>query len=298
MTADGPAPVLVLTAPRSCSTVVTAMLGAHPEVVALPETKLFRRPTVAAMLAEWPAAATITRQTFRAGLVRAVAQVELGSQGDDALAGAVAWLEQRGEWSGARVLDHLRSRVAPRLLLEKSPETSARVLPLERIFEVPDVRLIHLVRHPATTAESFVRMWEPPASWHVGPDQRLQFAAALWLQHHRRVERATASLPARRLVRVRAEDVVNRPAQTLPHLCAWLGIDAGAGSIAAMMRPDRWEFASNGSEAAPGGGDPHFLAAPELHPVAEPASVDLPASWRIDPWTRLSVAQLARAYGY
>ena len=290
-------PVFLLTSPRSCSTVVTGMLGAHPEVVALPEMKLFRRPRVAGLLADWPHAPGVTEQGFRAGLVRGVAGLVLGDESEEGLAASLAWLRERGDWTGARLLAHLRTLAAPSLLVEKSPENSGRDLSLDRLLAVPDIRVVHLVRHPVSVVESFTRMWEPPAAWDL-PQRRWQFAAALWLQHQQRVERRTAHLPASRVLRVRAEDVVNDQDRTLPGLCAWLGVSGDVEALTAMRHPERWRFASTGTRSARGGGDPHFLAAPALRTVEVPAGTDFPAKWGIDPWTQLACAALARRYGY
>src|SRR3982750_3544139 len=71
--------VFVLSPPRSFSTIVSAMLGQHPQLYGLPELHLFGAETIA----------EFTRQCEEAtypmadGLLRAVAQLYFGRQTDD-----------------------------------------------------------------------------------------------------------------------------------------------------------------------------------------------------------------------
>jgi hypothetical protein len=299
MTASSPPPVLVLAPPRSCSTVVTAMLGAHPEIFALPEMKLFRRASVEQILNHWPAARNVPVVRRRAGLLRGIAQVHSGDQTPESIAAALAWLEERTSWTGAEVLEHLRSSVAPFTLVEKSPENCGREEYLNRLLATaPHARLIHLVRHPIAMATSLGQIWKPPASWEMADSVRRQFDVGIWLFHHLRIRDALRTLPPSQWRRVRAEDVVNHPEQTLPELCEWLGIASGPKQIAAMRRTERWDFANPGPVTAAGGGDPSFYADPDLRPVDLPADVTFPAQWSIDPWTQVSVRALAAGFGY
>ena len=48
------APVFLLATARSCSSVVTAMIGQHPALCGLPELKLFASPTIGEMEASLP----------------------------------------------------------------------------------------------------------------------------------------------------------------------------------------------------------------------------------------------------
>src|SRR5258707_15024500 len=110
------APILVLAPPRSYSSVVTTMIGQHPDLVGLPELKLFAYRTIAEMEASLPGYWRERGFTHRSpGLVRALAQIEFGGESAENLAAARAWLLQRGHWSGADVFDVLMARLAPRL---------------------------------------------------------------------------------------------------------------------------------------------------------------------------------------
>ena len=91
-------PVFVLAAPRSMSSVATAMLGQHPQLYGLPETHLFGVETVA----EWCDACS--RATFKMsdGLLRAVAEIVYGEQTEATIALATSWLRQRAISTAAR----------------------------------------------------------------------------------------------------------------------------------------------------------------------------------------------------
>src|SRR5579875_148574 len=105
-----PEPIFLLSPPRSYSSVIVTMVGQHPQLLGLPELKLFLCRTVGELDASLPAA--IRRQGYRhrsPGLVRAVAQLSFGGQDTDALDHALAWLSARRDWTGAEVLDHLRA---------------------------------------------------------------------------------------------------------------------------------------------------------------------------------------------
>jgi len=157
---------------------------------------------------------------------------------------------------------------------------------------------VHLVRHPWATVASMVTTWGRLSYWDVPRDRAPEFCAGVWLEQHRRIAEFGARAGAARLVRVRAEDVVNRAGTVLPWLCRWLGVDPGAASVARMVAPERSPYASPGPTGADGGFDPAFLRRPARRDVPLPASLAPPPSWRIAGSTRQAVAELARAFGY
>ena len=117
---DRYSPVFVLAPARSCSSVVAAMIGQHPELAGMPELKLFCCPTMGALAATLPKYWIDRGLTHRSpGLLRALAEVEFGDQGPAPLAAAEVWLNARADWSGADVLDVLMARLDPRVVVEK-----------------------------------------------------------------------------------------------------------------------------------------------------------------------------------
>src|SRR5262245_31807086 len=110
------------------------MLGQHPELVGLPELKLFACPTVGEMELSLPRFWIDRGVTHRSpGLVRALAEFLFEGQTLESLTRARAWLQERSHWSGADVLDVLLERLSPCTCLEKSPENVETEEALERL---------------------------------------------------------------------------------------------------------------------------------------------------------------------
>jgi hypothetical protein len=292
-------PVFVLAPARSNSSVVTAMLGEHPDLCVFPELALFRKETVDALLTDPPGWRGPPTQLRMAGVYRALAEHHAGSQTEESVAAATAWVEARRSWSVGDLLDHLLGLAAPRIGLEKSPENSSREEYLVRLNATyPRARYLHLTRHPAPSVASMHRVWSDRGYWRIEPELFHHFCLGVWYYQHRRIHEFVQNLPPDRAFRVRSEDILNDPAGTLPRLCGWLGIDAGAGAIEAMSHPERSPYARNGPAGALGGWDTGFMREPELRRTEIPATLDLTPEWMIDPWLELAARELATAFGY
>ena len=86
------APIFVLATARSYSSVVTTMIGQHPELAGLPELKLFCYGTIGELEVSLPRFWIDRGIEHRSpGLVRALVQLEFGGQQSDRLALARAW---------------------------------------------------------------------------------------------------------------------------------------------------------------------------------------------------------------
>jgi hypothetical protein len=293
-------PLFVLAPARSNSTVVAAMLGMHPQLWGFPELALFRRGKVSELL-EDPAGWRGARAELRlAGLLRAIAQVHAGEQTEEGIAAARAWLADRREWPVELILDHLLAGVAPLVGVEKSPESVSHDSYLARLATAyPRARFLHLTRHPIASVTSMHRHWSELGYWEISPELFHQFCVGVWFHQHARIDRLVASLPPDRALQVRSEDVLREPQTSLPQICRWLGIDAGAEAIDSMCHPERSPHARLGPPSAPGGGDAGFLRDPVLRAPSEPpGSLELPADWIVDPWRWLSTVELARRLGY
>ena len=295
------APILILAPPRSYSSVVTTMIGQHPDLVGLPELKLFAYRTIAEMEASLPGYWRERGFTHRSpGLVRALAQIEFGDQEPDSLARARAWLEDRPQWSGAHVFDVLLARLAPRAAVEKSPENVATAVSLRRLARAyPNARYLHLTRHPVTTQVSMVEHRRRTVPTHPLEGQPMAGIAA-WLDVHARIVRFLARLPPDRFLRVRAEDVLNDPQPQLAAIAGWLGLRADREAITRMCHPEASPFARLGPEGSgvTGGHDPGFLLDPIPRAVELPHAIERPAGWQGEaPLWRRTVA-LARRLGY
>src|SRR5438270_2842334 len=76
-------PVFVLAPARSNSSVVSAMIGMHPELYGFPELSLWRGETVGHLITDQPNARGLKARARTAGLARAVAEVFKGSQDEE-----------------------------------------------------------------------------------------------------------------------------------------------------------------------------------------------------------------------
>ena len=292
-------PVFVLAPARSNSSVVSAMVGMHPELYGFPELCLWRSATVQHLLQDRADGRGLPAQVRTAGLARALAEVFRGAQDHGSVAWARDWLKQRSDWGVASVFDQLQGRVFPLVALEKSPENSNRQDYLERLDAAyPRARFLHVTRHPVTTVKSMYEAWKDAGFWDLPDDMFHMHLLGTWLFHHGRIKTFTEALPPDRWMRVRSEDILNAPDVMLPKICRWLGVESSDASIEAMKHPEKSPYARLGPRNALGGNDPKFLRDPAPRPVLVPTSLELPAAWKVDPWTHVAVVEFAAYLGY
>jgi len=295
------APIFLLAPARSYSSVISMMLGQHPELVGLPELKLFAYPTIAELEASLPRFWIERGITHRSpGLVRALAEFVFAGQTSQSLAQARAWLRERSDWSGADVLDVLLEKLQPRICVEKSPENVETPLALERLAAAyPTARYLHLTRHPIAAQRSIQQHYDRILPGHGQIGQPMSGVAA-WFETHRLILRFAATLPADRYMRVRAENVLNDVQPHLASIADWLRIRTDASAIGAMTHPERSPFAALGAadSGVAGGNDPAFLLDPVPRKVPLPQPLEKPAGWSAEPpvWDR--VVELANYLGY
>jgi Sulfotransferase family len=258
------------------------MIGQHPELVGLPELKLFCYETLGELDASLPQYWIERGMKHRSpGLVRAVAQFEFGRQTSETIASAQEWLKQRSHWVGADVFDVIMDRLMPRIAVEKSPENVESDATLERLTSsYPRARYLHLTRHPVTTQRSVQEHWNRTIPGHEMPGQPMSLMCS-WVETQCRILRLAATLPQDRYMRVRAEDVLNDTRPRLRSIAAWLGIRTDANAIEAMTHPENSPFASLGIEGSGiiSGHDPNFLRDPIPHPVEVLHTLDPPQGW-------------------
>lgn len=277
------------------------MIGQNPQLVGLPELKLFLYRTVGELEASLPAPWRDRGVTHRSpGLVRTVAEFLFGDQSAGSVIGAQEWLQERAHWSGADVLDVLQAHIHPRAAVEKSPENVATPVAFRRLSTAyPMARYLHLTRHPASTLHSMLEHWrrtmleEPPEGLQVS-------CVASWIDVNQRILQYGATLNGGRYLRIRAEDVLNDPVAQLRSIARTLGVRADDDAVAVMSHPESSPFARFGPRCTgvTGGGDPGFLRSPVPRPAVLPHSLDQPTWWTGDPalWSR--AAALAAQLGY
>jgi len=286
---------------RSFTSVVATMIGQHPDLAGLPELKLFSYRTIGELEASLPSYWIERGFTHRSpGLVRALAQVEFGDQTAESLAAARAWLRRRRHWSGADVLDVLLGRLAPQTVVEKSPENVTTAAALRRLTSAyPKARFLHLTRHPLTTQASTAAHLLRTVPEHPRLGEPMAGIAA-WGGVHSRILRFAATLPGDRVMRVRAEDVLNDARAQLRTIAAWLGLRADDAAIEAMCHPEASPFARFGPPASGviGGLDHGFLRDPVPRRVEVPPRIEPPPGWHGEPRLWRRTVEIARRLGY
>ncbi|MBV8137587.1 MAG: sulfotransferase [Deltaproteobacteria bacterium] len=295
------APLFVLAPARSYTSVVVTMIGQHPDLAGLPELKLFSYRTIGELGASLPTYWIEKGFAHRSpGLVRALAQFEFGGQTVEGLTAAQSWLRQREHWSGANVLDVILARLAPRHAVEKSPENVATAAALRRLAcAYPNARYLHLTRNPLTTQASTAKHLLATIPEHPRLGEPMAGIAA-WNDTHARILRFAATLPADRVMRVRAEDVLNDAPAQLRAIAAWLSLRTDDAAIDAMRHPEASPFASFGPAGSGivGGHDHDFLRDPIPHQVAPPPPLQPPSGWHGEPRLWRRTVKIAQQLGY
>jgi len=295
--------LVILAPPRCFTTLVSAMLGQHPQMYGLPETYLFTSET----MQDWWAAHQRTDRTD--GLARAVAEIMFGSQTEDTVKLARRWLRERSHYSTADVLRRLGNKVSPLVLVEKTPQVTERIEHMQRIIrEFPRARFLHLLRHPFDHLRSRVNR-RLNSLRKVTPtidifEAAQRFRAAdpqmLWYLCNTNILDFLANVQSEQQMRVRGEDLLADPDRYLRQIALRLNLRSDAEAIEAMKHPERSPFARFGPRNAPMGGDENFFQQPVLRaaqPVAQ--SLDAPFPWRRDgAGFAPKVRNLARTLGY
>jgi hypothetical protein len=293
-------PIFVLSTARSYSSVITTMIGQHPELAGLPELKLFCCETVGELEASLPPFWMKRGLAHRSpGLVRAVAEFAFGAQTPGSLLAAREWLRARLHWSGSNVLDFLLENLSPRIAVEKSPDNLLTDTAVSRMMSAyPRARYLHLTRHPTTTQRSIEEHRRRSAGYPLDGEPMRSIAA--WYDIHRRILHFTDGLPAERYLRVRAEDVLNDPLRQLECITAWLRIRCDRSAIEAMLHPEASPFACPGpaDSGVTGGNDPRFLRDPAPRRVDASCTLEPPPGWTADRSVWQTVADLANRFGY
>lgn len=288
-----PPPIIILSSPRSYSSLVNAMIGQHPEMYGMPELNLFQCDTVDEFITGKNADGTQKSpfwSSMRHGLLRAVAQIFSGEQTLESIRMAERWLRVREQMTSAEVFQELAAAVAPRRIVEKSPGILRRQLFMDRMLKAaPEARFIHLVRHPLGQGQSMLKakggagvLLGMNCVDHRGDAARLE-PQILWHDTQVQILRFLDRIPEGRAITLRAEDFMNSLDATLGALCNWIGVSDAPDAIAAMKQPETSPYSCIGPANARLGNDVNFLNAPALREgkiTVPPLDTALP--WRED----------------
>jgi acyl transferase domain-containing protein/acyl-CoA synthetase (AMP-forming)/AMP-acid ligase II/acyl carrier protein len=218
-----PRAVFILSAPRSGSTLLRAMLSAHPALLAPPELHMLWFNDMAER--ERAFKGTLGEAGLGMGLTRAM--VELN--GDKGRAQVQDWIEQ-----GVGILDAyrmLQEAAAPRLLVDKSPSYTINIDVLRRAeaaFEDP--LYLYLYRHPYASIQSMKqrRIW----NWFDVSGYSYQaLSEFIWMNDNLNCLEFLNQIPQKRQVRFSYEELVREPEAWMREACALVGIDFEEGML-------------------------------------------------------------------
>lgn len=215
--------VFLLSASRSGSTLLQAILAGHPELFAPPELHLlwfedlFQRRQVYQLE---------TNRHLLSGAIRAIMELDCLN-----VSQAMHFLEKR---ETERMLVHefyayMQSRLGKRMLVDKTPSYSYSLDVLKRAeLDFEDPFYIFLVRHPCGMKRSFIESkLERTVPFMMRAEtefSREQFAELAWLICNQNVLRFLENIPENRQYTLRYEDLVKNPSNSIKHLCDFLCI--------------------------------------------------------------------------
>lgn len=272
-----PRPKLIIwTCMRSYSSLVSAMLGQHSKLYTVPEIN----PFVCHTLDENLATFKLVRPRSLDGLYRLIAQLEFGSQTYHAVADAHDWCEARRHWSPATLMEYVAEKVAPQIVVEKSPSNVVVKGALDIALQYcPEAYYLHLYRNPVATSASIAKItgYDPnstrPKILRKDPEEA-------WYDANKGIMAISGEVAPGQFMSVRGEDILRDPDTFLTQICDWMGLETTPEDLEAMRHPENSPYSCFGPTNAPFGADPNFLENPQFkqRPIPDIA-LDTPLAW-------------------
>jgi hypothetical protein len=211
------APVFVVGCPRSGTTLVQRIVGAHPDVAAAPET-FFMRHLWERRAAFGPLTDDDALHRVLDALVAAPAFADLGLDADALRADALAAPRRWPALFRLVLARFAEAQGGARVVAEKTPNHVLYLDALRRFF--PALRVVHVLRDPRAVAWS----WRA-VPWTTG------FAAGdagVWVRYAEAARRAPPGVP---LHTVRYERLVRAPEAEARRLCRFLALPFDAAML-------------------------------------------------------------------
>lgn len=264
-----PAAAFILSSARSGSTLLRMMLAGHPDLFSPPELNLLPFESMGSRGEQLD---RLGYSWMRYGPGSALANLE--GLTPEQTAQRLARLEEE-DVAIREVYRQIQEAAGGRLLVDKSPAYSRHPRWLARAEELFHEPLyIVLTRHPLAAIESFVRLrFHRMVADHslVRDDDPWVLAEKTWAVNNRHILDFIASLPTRRWIRIRYEELVAAPEPVLRRICEFLGIRWNE----ALLNPYEGDRMTRmpGLPAQSTIGDPNVLTRDRIDP-------SLAESWR------------------
>ena len=277
-------PLIILSPPRSFSSVVSTIIGEHPQLYGFPELHLFGAETVGELISKEQKGGNVGGPP---GVLRTLAQEHDHIQTATTITKGIAWLHERKDWSTKKLLDYLFDLVNPKIGVEKSPGTASKTKHIERAYAMyPQAYYLHLTRNPLSARNSMEEFFANKKRPRKGVGSYLKSSVdslLIWFLVHTNIINFTNSLPVGQTMRIKGEDILSQPDVYLPQIAQWLGLRTDTEAIAAMKHPENSPYACLGPFPACGGNDPKFMRSPKLRQgrVKEPC---LKTFWETQDW--------------
>ncbi len=298
--------LMMLSPPRSFSSLVSTMIGQHPQIYGFPELHLMVREKVGPVL-EWER----RREKYLGppGLLRAMAELMYGDQSAENVLEAANWLEDRSDWPSERVMNYIMDKASEVTgavyCLEKTPTLAFLPIALERVRQAwPDALYVHVTRHPVNLKKSMDEFIQhSPRLTDEQKQIRYDNSMTAWPVTQRNILDFCSTLAPGQYLRIRGEDVLSDAFNVMKQVAAWMDLRTDDDAINAMLRPEESPYASLGPPNAAFGNDPKFISSPKFRP-GKPRLGNLDAYFetedgqRYDAERQAYLRQLANCLGY
>lgn len=271
------APIFILSPPRSFSSVVSTIIGQHPDLYCFPELHALYYDTVGSILDEKSNLGSA--KYAPSGLLRAIAEIHENVQDSASCARAWRWLANHRHLTTKDLFDYMCQALAPKACIEKSPPNSINVERMLKLFRsYPNARYIHLTRSvvgSAISIKEFAESQEGRKSRQASKQLKGEKYALYWHKVHGHILKFRSIIPPSNYLMIKGEAILSDPWQVLPQLCRWLGVSDDKASIEAMLKPEESPYAFFGPRIAPCGNDPKFITNPVFRQMKKkPYSAD------------------------
>ena len=274
-------PIFILSPPRSYSSVVSSILGEHPELHSFPELQIFKFKTIEELIKQEMKGTEADIESLQRygkgekkpsnrirpappGLLRAISFLHEGIQNEASLTRAWLWLLNNQTMNIDELFIYLCSGFEPARCIEKTPANSSYLKRLIRILKsFPDAKFLHLTRSCLPSLKSIDEFLQLKAV-SSKPKFVINHPVMIWYKMHSTIKRFRQFLNSEQYLMIRGEDILSEPYNVLPCICEWIGISESRESVDFMLQPEKSPYAFFGPPKIAGGNDPKFMDSPKF----------------------------------